>query len=157
MLRGFSSITVREATCASCINFIREPLGEQKCRIFSFEWEKYSVPHLDTVTLNHARYCRYYESIKATKLDEVIERKNDDADLVTQGCEVEETATIRKNITYPGTDKAQEDMRSAFMRYLEKGYRINRIELRRSAEISQPGRKESKNEEINISISAMKE
>ena len=57
---GFSSVRIREETCASCVNIVGDSFEEPKCRIFTFESEKYGVPHIDTITLNHAKYCQYF-------------------------------------------------------------------------------------------------
>ena len=38
---GFSAVTMREETCASCANMIEGSSREPKCKIFTFEHEKY--------------------------------------------------------------------------------------------------------------------
>ena len=64
--------------------------------------------------------------------------------------EVEETVSVRKKIAYPDTENAQESMKRCLFQYLEEDYMICRIELRRTADISEPRSKKRREEEIVI-------
>ena len=61
-LRGFSLAAKRIASCTDCKNFISQSDSDLRCRIFSVEYEKFGVPHLENVSVNHARYCDYFDA-----------------------------------------------------------------------------------------------
>ncbi len=149
---GFSAVAVREETCASCVNMIEGSSKEPKCRIFTFESKRYGVPHLDTITLNHANYCEYFEPITSGDTDRKKEAKGDYSDQAEDNCEVEETVTVQKKIAYPNTETGQQDMRKALFKHLEAGYTIRAIELGKMDEFSGPKRKETRKEEISIFV-----
>jgi len=151
---GFSAVAVREETCTSCVNMIEGSSKEPKCRIFTFESEKYGVPHLATITLNHANYCEHFEPITSGDTGKKTEAEGDYQNQAEDNCEIEETVTIRKKIAYPNTETGQQDMRKAVFRYLEAGYDIRAIELKKIDEVSGPKRRESRNEEISIFVKA---
>jgi hypothetical protein len=67
-------------------------------------------------------------------------------------CDIEEHVSIRRNIAYPDTSDAQQDMLNAFSRHLEENYRIKRIELRKADQISRPGMEKYVEEKITIFI-----
>ena len=66
--------------------------------------------------------------------------------------EIEEHVSIRRNIAYPDTSDAQQDILNAFSRHLEENYSIKRIELRKTDRISRPGMKKYVEEKITIFI-----
>ena len=66
------------------------------------------------------------------------------------GCEVEETVSVRKKIAYPDAENAQESMKRCLFKYLDEDYMICRIELKRTADISKPRSKKRKKEEVVI-------
>jgi hypothetical protein len=152
MIRGFSSVTIREATCASCDNYIQTPSGELQCRIFTLENQRYGVPKLEAITPHHARYCEYFQALDRDKPENTADNGITFTDQAEGTCDIEETATVRRNLTYPETEKAQEDVRKILMTYLEEGFRIARIELRKVGKISKPGKRQQKNEEITIVV-----
>lgn len=67
-------------------------------------------------------------------------------------CDIEENVSIRRNIAYPDTSDAQQDILISFSRHLEDNYRIKRIELRKTDRISRPGMKKYIEEKITIFI-----
>jgi hypothetical protein len=89
--------------------------------IFTFESEKYGVPHLDTITLNYANYCEYFVPINTGVPKEIAAIGNRPSDQSEDGSEVEEMVTIRREIAYPDTEVAQRDIRNELMRYLDDG------------------------------------
>ena len=149
---GFSAVTIRNETCASCANMIEGSSREPKCRIFTFESEKYRVPYLDTITLNYANYCEYFLPETAANADGAKEVTTDSSDHTEENCEIEETINLQKKIAYPDTETAQKDMRKALFKYLEAGYSIRVIELRKVDEFSKPKRKELRKEDIIIFV-----
>ncbi len=152
--KGFSAVTIREETCASCANMIKGSFKEPKCRIFTFENKKYGVPHLDTIAMNYANYCEHFdpEAAASTATEATEESTTGFSDPAEDNCEIEETVTVQKKIAYPDTEVSQEDMRNALSSYLEKGFRIESIELKKIGEVSKPKRKETRKEEIIIFV-----
>ena len=65
-------------------------------------------------------------------------------------CEVEETVAVRKRIAYPNTRGAQENIKKNLSKFLQEGYAISRIELRKTTEQSEPGNRTVTNEEIAL-------
>ena len=67
-----------------------------------------------------------------------------------QDCEVDETVTVRKRIAFPGERNGQENIRRSLSEFLQKGYSISRIELRKTCETLRPGHRTITNEEIAL-------
>lgn len=67
-----------------------------------------------------------------------------------QDCEVDETVTVRKRIAYPGTRNGQETLRKSLQGFLDGGYSISRIELKKTTESLRPGNRTVTNEEIAL-------
>lgn len=67
-----------------------------------------------------------------------------------QDCEVEETVTVRKRIAFPGERNGQENIRKSLSEYLQTGYSISRIELKKTYETLRPGHRTVTNEEIAL-------
>jgi hypothetical protein len=65
-------------------------------------------------------------------------------------CEIEESVTARKRIAYPNTRSAQENMKKNLFVFLQEGYTISRIELRKTSERVEPGNKTITTEEIAL-------
>jgi len=65
-------------------------------------------------------------------------------------CEIEETVTVRKRVAYPNTRSAQENMKKSLFKLLQDGYALSRVELRRTAETSEPGNRIVTTEEISM-------
>lgn len=154
MVDGFSSVAIREETCASCINIVGDILEELKCRIFSFESEKYGVPHMDMVTPSHAKYCQHFKPTTSRNADNLLKSKNKYSDQAEDECEIEETVSVRKKIVYPSTGNGQQNMKTALFKHLGEGYDIMSIELRKADVVSEPRRRERREEEITILVKA---
>lgn len=67
-----------------------------------------------------------------------------------EDCEVEETVTVRKRICYPGTTTGRENIRKSLFGFLQEGYSICRIELKKTSETLRPGNRTTTNEEIAL-------
>jgi hypothetical protein len=67
-----------------------------------------------------------------------------------EDCEVEETITVRKRIAYSNTPLAQENIKKTLFNFLEEGYAISRIELRKTCEKKESGNRTVTNEEIAL-------
>jgi hypothetical protein len=149
---GFSSVSIREDTCDSCINIVGDPFEEPRCRIFTFESEKFTVPHMDTVTLNHGKYCHYFAPDTLTMAGKIIESKGKYGDHIEDDSEVQETLMLRKKISYPHTESGQQNIRKALFTHLEEGYVLKSIELRKAEVVSGPRIKRRRDEEVTICI-----
>jgi hypothetical protein len=66
--------------------------------------------------------------------------------------EIEEHVSVRRNIAYPDTSDAQQDILNAFSRHLEENYRIKLIELRKTDQTSRPGMEKYVEEKITIFV-----
>jgi hypothetical protein len=64
--------------------------------------------------------------------------------------EIEEFVTVRKRIAYPGTQNGQETMKKNLFGFLQDGYSISRIELKKTSETLRPGNRTITNEEIAL-------
>jgi hypothetical protein len=149
---GFSAVTIREETCASCANMIEGSSKEPKCRIFTFENEKYGVPHLETIVMNYANYCENFETETARHSGDTKKLTVPLPDQPGNNCEIEETVIVQKKIAYPDTETAHKDLRNTLSQYLESGYRIKSVELTKSDEATTPKGKEIKKEDITIFV-----
>lgn len=67
-----------------------------------------------------------------------------------EDCEVDETVTVRKRIAYSGTRNPQEALKKSLLGFLEQGYSISRIELKKTSESLRPGNRTVTNEEIAL-------
>ena len=85
--------------------------------------------------------------------EKLLEFKGTYADQTEDDFEVEETVSVRKRITYPASEKAQENIRRCLYEHLKDDYTINRIELVKSSEILKLRNMKSKKEEIVITLS----
>ena len=65
-------------------------------------------------------------------------------------CEVEETVAVRKRIAYPNTRSSQENIKKNLFKFLQEGYAISRIELRKTSEKNEPGNRNVTTEEIAL-------
>lgn len=149
---AFSAVTIREETCASCANMIEGSFREPKCRIFTFENEKYGLPQFDTIALTYANYCEYFEPETAKIAGKTKNKTPDLLEEAEVACEIEEKISVQKKIAFPDTEAAQIEMKDSLAKYLETGYRIKSIELEKTGETATPKGKEIRKEEIMISV-----
>ena len=82
--------------------------------------------------------------------EELLNLKGTNADQTEDDFEVEETVSVRKQITYLSSEKAQENMRGCLYEHLKDDYIINRIELTKKTETLKLKNVKSKKEEIII-------
>ena len=150
MSHGFSSVAIRDDICSSCIHIVEDPSGYPKCRIFTFGSEKYGVTHLDSITLNHAKYCEYFQPRTPIMEETALENEVDDFDQMGIQYEVEETVTVKKEIAYQNIGNVQQKMRTALSKHIQKGYSISQVVLRKTEEIARSGTRERRNEEVVI-------
>ena len=149
---GFSAFTIRDQTCESCTNLIQGAFREPKCRIFTFENEKYGVPHLDSITLNFAKYCEHYEGESGNFSHQSGEDATDPPDHLPESCEIEETVITRKKIVFPDTETARSDMKRALLLYLEGGYTLKMSELEKSKKSSSSQGHKIEKQEIILAV-----
>ncbi len=150
MYHGFSSFAIREALCSSCIHIVEDHSGDLKCKIFTFENEKYGVKYLDSVTLDQAKYCEYFKSCSPIKEETTRKNEADDSDQTGVQCEVEETVTVKKKIAYQNIGNVQQKMRIALSKHIQEGYSIKQVVLRKTEEISRSSKRERRHEEVII-------
>ncbi|MCP4681218.1 MAG: hypothetical protein GY864_02670 [Desulfobacterales bacterium] len=145
---GSSSKKLREETCESCNNFINDKEDSPQCLIYTIEYHQYGVCHKETVKIEDAHDCDYFKPI----ISNFLKMKGAPSDLVENMCEVEENVTIEKNISYPNTPDAQQNIIESLCKHLEADFSIKKIELVKTDTECQPGQKKSKEERITIFI-----
>lgn len=147
---GLSSPITRKETCASCIHLVSQPPSEPKCRIFTFENEKYGVAHMGTISLSDAENCKYFEpnpSMNTGKKEsETLNGAHPDPD--GDDCGVEESVSVSRRIAFPNTENAQKGMRKALFKYFEDGFQIRSISLRKTTGGKAPSKTERREEII---------
>lgn len=148
---GFSSKKLRDATCESCVKVIRNSHQPAKCKIFTLENKKYGVRYMETLSSSSANYCEFFEAIpvKNEESDTLKESSpaNDDIE-----CRIEESATIRRVITYSPLPNVHQNILNSLSKHLEDNYRITRIHLIKTDEILRPGKIKHIFEEVTICI-----
>lgn len=150
MYHGFSSFAIREAICSSCIHIVEDHSGHLKCKIFTFENEKYGVMYLDSITLDQAKYCEYFKSSTQIQEETTLENEANNSDQTGFPYEVEETVTVKKKIAYQNIGNVQQKMRVALSMHIQEGYSIRQVVLRKTEEISRANKRERRNEEVII-------
>ena len=149
---GFSSKKLRDTGCEFCNNLIGDPNKVSRCKIFTHNNEKYGVRYMDTISLTSGSYCEYFEPVFQEKANESFEAEETSSDNTNINCDIEEVVTVCRNITYPDTVKAQQDILKSFSKHLEENYSIKRIELIKTDRISQPGISKCTKEIVTIFI-----
>ena len=71
---------------------------------------------------------------------------------VEDQCKVEENVIVRRNIAYPNTLYAQQDILKSLSKHLEENYRVKRIELKKTDRTSRPGIEKCIEERVTIFI-----
>jgi len=149
---GFSSEKLRDATCESCTRIVRDSDKAPKCRIFTFESKKYGVGFMDTISLTNGGYCEYFEPVYKKYADNGFRVEGTSPNTEEINCEIEENVIVRKNIAFPNTPYAQQDLLKSLSTHLEENYSIQRIELTRADRTFRQGMKKSIEETITIYI-----
>lgn len=80
------------------------------------------------------------------------ENKNEDLLRTEDECEIQETVTIRKKLSFYNDENVQRNMARSLSTHIEKGYHIRRIYLQKNEDISTPGSRTHKKEDVIISI-----
>jgi hypothetical protein len=151
-LEEFSTEKLRDATCESCARIISDSNKAPKCKIFTFENKKYGVGYMDTISLTSGSYCKYFEPVFKENSDSRFWVKGTSKNTAEINCEIEENVIVRKNIAYPNTPYAQQDILNSLSRHLEENFSVKRIELTKTDWISQPRMNQSIEERITIYI-----
>jgi hypothetical protein len=148
---GLSALILRKE--ASCIHLVDQHSSKPKCRVFTFESEKHGVSHMDTISLSDAEKCKYFEPHPSMntgkKENETLNGAYPDPD--DYDCGVEESVSVYRRIAYPNTENAQKWMRKALFKYIEDGFQIRSISLRKTTGGEAPSRTE-KREEITLLV-----
>ncbi len=148
---GFSSKKLRDATCESCTRVILNARQPAKCKIFTLENKKYGVRYMETLSPSSANYCEFFKPISETK------ENSDTADEFSPvhdnvECRIEEAITVRREITYPASPDAPQNILNSLHKHLEENYIIKSVDLKKTDKILRPGRIKSIHEEVNICI-----
>jgi hypothetical protein len=149
---GFSSKKLRHATCECCDHIIKDSDKALKCSIFTLQNKKYGVRYMDKVSLTSGNYCKYFEQGSQEDIDKKYTVKETSLDNTEINCDIEESVTVRRNIIYPNTPKAQQDILNSLSKHLEENYRIESIELSKTDRISEPKLKKCTEESVIIFI-----
>lgn len=147
-LRGFSLAAKKDATCASCKNFIKGGNGDLQCKIFTFKSKEFGVPRLEAITLNHAKYCEHFDSeefIENTRASETP--KNGEVD-----CDIVEKVSVRKKIAFPTSDDVHHRIKRELLKLLDQGYQIKNVELARKKNSFSDKHVKTLDEEISLYI-----
>jgi len=152
MLGGFSSEKLRNETCESCAHIISDSNKAPKCKIFTFENKKYGVRYMDTILLTRGSYCKYFEPVFKENVDSRFGVKGTSENTAEINCEIEENVIVRRNIAYPNTTNAQQEILKTLSKHLEQNYSVKSIELRKTDEITRPGMKKCIEERITIFV-----
>ena len=67
-------------------------------------------------------------------------------------CEIQETVTVRKKLAFYNDENVQKNMARSLSKHIEKGYNIRRIYLQKNEDISTPGSRIHRKENVIISI-----
>ena len=149
---GFSSKKLRDSSCEFCNNIIGDPNKVSRCKIFTLNNEKYGVRYMDTISPTSGNYCNYFDPVFQEKANSNFVAEETSSDSSELNCDIEEHVTVRRNITYPDTTKAQQEILKSFSKHLEENYSIKSIELIKTDRISQPGIKKCTEEIVTIFI-----
>ena len=67
-------------------------------------------------------------------------------------CEIQETVTVRKKLAFYNDENVQKNMARSLSKHIEEGYNIRRIYLQKYEDISTPGSRTHKREDVIISL-----
>jgi hypothetical protein len=148
---GFSLKKLRDASCESCASVIRNSHKAHACKIFTLEYKKYGVRYMEALSPTSANYCEFFEPTPQ-KNDPPQTVKEPATDNTEIGCRIEESITVRRNITYPPSPDAQQNILNLLSKYLEENYSIKSVDLKKTDEILRPGKLKYIDEEVTICI-----
>ena len=150
MRNGFSSKKLRDTTCEFCAHIINDSNSASKCRIFTLNNEKYGVRYINSISLTSGSYCKYFEPVFQEEADNSFVVQETSSDNSEINCDIEESVTVQRNISYPNTAKAQQDILKSLSKHLKENYSVKSIELRKTERVSQPGMKKCTKEIVTI-------
>ena len=148
---GFSSKKLRDATCESCASVIRHSNQPAKCKIFTLENKKYGVRYMETLSPSSANYCEFFEPIPQQTENPGAVKESPPVKGNVE-CRIEETITVRRNITYTASPDTQQNILNSLSKHLEENYSIKCVDLKKTDEILQPGKIKHIEEEVTICI-----
>ena len=80
------------------------------------------------------------------------ENANENSHQAEDQCEIQETVTVRKKLAFYNDENVQKNMARSLSKHIEKGYNIRRIYLQKNEDISTPGSRIHRKENVIISI-----
>ena len=136
-------------TCAECSNLIKEEDSPLRCKVFTLGFQKFGVPQLESITLDHAKYCEYFDSISEPPEIDPPEIVSPTPEVE---CSIKESVTIRKEIEISPTANSQNKMKEILFQHLGKSYDIIGIEFRKISEVSDNDTERNQQERISVFI-----
>jgi hypothetical protein len=150
--KGLQQLKIRDDKCSSCIHLISPTQGDPKCRVFTFEYEKYGVSPKEEISLTDGEYCKYFEPNPIREAKKLVNDESNDSDLAEIECKVDKLMRINKKLSYPDNENTQKNIRKVLFNHLENGYEIRSINMRKNEEILANRRRESNNITISIIV-----
>ncbi len=80
------------------------------------------------------------------------ENSNENSHQAKDQCEIQETVTVRKKLAFYNDENVQKNMARSLSKHIDKGYNIRRIYLQKNDDISTPGSRIHRKEDVIISI-----
>jgi hypothetical protein len=80
------------------------------------------------------------------------ENSNENSYQAEDQCEIQETVTVRKKLAFYNDENVQKNMARSLSKHIDKGYNIRRIYLQKNDDISTPGSRIHRKEDVIISI-----
>lgn len=155
IFNGFSSVKLRDETCESCVHFIVPHTGKESCKIFSQAYEKYGVVHIDSIIPIYANFCEYFIPVTLGAAEKIFEERRKNKDILETKCEVEETVSIDRKITYPDSAGGQKDMKKTLFGYIEEDFEIRNVELKKTYMDSKNRKKEKMDVQVIMSLKSI--
>jgi len=63
-------------------------------------------------------------------------------------CEIDESVSIRRRISFPNSQTGQNEMKSCLLKHLQDNFAISRVELKKTTDQFQPKAKKNVKEEV---------
>jgi hypothetical protein len=150
---GSSAAELRESTCRWCIHTKEFHSGAPGCRLFTPESARQDLTQMELILPEYGRRCAFFEPRAEENRKGIIEGCPDSPDFgEAVRPEVEETVTVRRRIAYPLHEGAQKQIRAALLKHLDHGYTIMSVELMRTSERCEPGRKRVAEASVTIFV-----
>jgi hypothetical protein len=80
------------------------------------------------------------------------ENANENSPQTENQFEIQETVTVRKKLSFYNDENVQKNMARSLSKHIEKGYNIRRIYLQKNEDMSTPGNRIHRKENVIISI-----